>query len=228
VGELKARTKKGRRTLRVIRRLARWAPGRFFLPNDAGRRAGGSFAYEDTFDQAKATVDVKRDMEAGAPMDRLICGDVGFGKTEVAVRAAFKAVMAGKQMAMLVPTTILALQHLNTFRDRMERYGTSIEVLSRFRSRKDQDSVLADLAEGKVDVLIGTHRILSKDVTFKDLGLLVIDENTLELPQREAPHMRTQVTRSSGYADPGRSIFRFRCAISIIATPPRKTFTSQS
>jgi transcription-repair coupling factor (superfamily II helicase) len=230
--KLKARTKK--RVKDIARDLIRLYARRkhlegFTFPTDTPwqKELEASFAYEDTFDQAKATVDVKRDMEAGAPMDRLICGDVGFGKTEVAVRAAFKAVMAGKQMAMLVPTTILALQHLNTFRDRMERYGTSIEVLSRFRSRKDQDSVLADLAEGKVDVLIGTHRILSKDVTFKDLGLLVIDEEHRfgVAAKEKLRHMRTQVDTLSLTATPIPRTLHFSLLgardLSIIATPPR-------
>lgn len=135
-----------------------------------------SFMYEDTPDQNSATLDVKKDMESTSPMDRLICGDVGFGKTEVAVRAAFKAVMDNKQVAVLVPTTILAQQHYNTFRDRLERYSVKVESLSRFKSKKEQKRILDDLAIGKIDILIGTHRILSKDVVFKDLGLLIIDE----------------------------------------------------
>lgn len=135
-----------------------------------------SFMYEDTPDQASATSDVKHDMESSSPMDRLVCGDVGFGKTEVAVRAAFKAVMDGKQVALLVPTTILALQHYNTFRDRLSRYTTRIENLTRFRSKKEQMRVLSALNEGSVDIVVGTHRLLSGDVGFKDLGLLIIDE----------------------------------------------------
>lgn len=135
-----------------------------------------SFLYEDTRDQAKATVDVKQDMESEHPMDRLICGDVGFGKTEVAVRAAFKAVMDGKQVVLLVPTTILALQHYNTFLDRISKYSASVEVLSRFKTRNEQAGIIAGLKSGMVDVVIGTHRLLSKDVSFKDLGLLIIDE----------------------------------------------------
>ncbi|MBI4548728.1 MAG: transcription-repair coupling factor [Ignavibacteriae bacterium] len=135
-----------------------------------------SFMYEDTPDQATATLDIKRDMENPSPMDRLICGDVGFGKTEVAVRAAFKAVMDGKQVALLVPTTILALQHYNTFLDRLSRYTTRIEHITRFRSKKEQQQTVEELQKGSIDIIIGTHRLLSKDIQFKDLGLLIIDE----------------------------------------------------
>jgi len=135
-----------------------------------------SFMYEDTVDQATATLDVKRDMESPSPMDRLICGDVGFGKTEVAVRAAFKAVMDGKQVAVLVPTTILAIQHYNTFQDRLSRYATRVEHITRFRSPKEQKNIIGQLTGGGVDIVIGTHRLLSKDIAFKDIGLLIIDE----------------------------------------------------
>lgn len=135
-----------------------------------------SFIYEDTPDQARATLEVKQDMEREFPMDRLICGDVGFGKTEIAVRAAFKAVLDGKQVALLVPTTILAVQHHNTFIDRLSKYSVNVEMLSRFRSRKEQAAILDGLATGRIDVIIGTHRLLSKDIRFKDLGLLIIDE----------------------------------------------------
>ena len=135
-----------------------------------------SFVYEDTPDQAKAVKDVKNDMEADFPMDRLICGDVGFGKTEVAVRAAFKAVYDGKQVAVLVPTTVLALQHYNTFRDRLADCPCKVDYINRFKSAKAQTHTLEDLKTGKIDIIIGTHRLLSKDVVFKDLGLLVIDE----------------------------------------------------
>jgi len=135
-----------------------------------------SFAFEETPDQFKAINDVKYDMTDGRPMDRLICGDVGFGKTEVAVRAAFKAVEGGKQAAVLVPTTILAQQHYQTFADRLKEFPVRIDMLSRFRTRKEQLRTVEDLAAGKVDLVIGTHRLLSKDVLFKDLGLLVVDE----------------------------------------------------
>ncbi len=124
----------------------------------------------------RAIVEAKSDMEKPKPMDRLICGDVGFGKTEVAIRAAFKAVMSGKQVAVLVPTTVLAQQHANTFRDRMADYPVRIELLSRFRTRREQQRVVRDLAGGAVDIVIGTHRLLQDDIVFKDLGLVVIDE----------------------------------------------------
>ncbi len=135
-----------------------------------------SFEFEETPDQMAAIQAVKKDMETATPMDRLVCGDVGFGKTEVAIRAAFKAVMDGKQVAMLVPTTILADQHYQTFSRRMANFPVSIEVISRFRNRAEQKDVLKRTAEGKVDILIGTHRITSKDVKFRDIGLLVVDE----------------------------------------------------
>ncbi len=135
-----------------------------------------SFIYEDTPDQYKATVDVKQDMEDQMPMDRLVCGDVGYGKTEVAMRAAFKAVLDGKQVAVLVPTTILAEQHFHTFQDRMNKYSVRVEALSRFKTKGEQKETLEALASGKVDILIGTHRILSNDIRFRDLGLLIIDE----------------------------------------------------
>ena len=124
----------------------------------------------------QAIAEVKADMERERPMERLICGDVGFGKTEVAIRAAFKAVQDGKQVAVLVPTTVLAHQHYLTFKERFSRYPVQVDMLSRFRSPSEQRKTLADLKKGIVDVIIGTHRLLSRDVVFKDLGLLVIDE----------------------------------------------------
>ncbi len=135
-----------------------------------------SFIFEDTPDQEKATLDAKNDMESPTPMDRLICGDVGFGKTEVAIRAAFKAVNDSKQVAVLVPTTILALQHYYTFSDRLKDFPCRVDYLSRFRTPKEKKQVLEDTKNGRVDILIGTHRLLSKDIIFKDLGLLIIDE----------------------------------------------------
>ncbi len=135
-----------------------------------------SFIYEDTPDQIKSTADVKKDMESEWPMDRLICGDVGFGKTEVAVRAAFKAVCDSKQVAILVPTTILALQHFKTFRERLKDLPCTVDYINRYRSAKQQKETLEKVAEGKVDILIGTHGIVGKGVKFKDLGLIIIDE----------------------------------------------------
>lgn len=135
-----------------------------------------SFIYEDTPDQVKATQDVKNDMESEKPMDRLVCGDVGFGKTEVAIRAAFKAVDNGKQVAILVPTTILAFQHYKTFKERLADMPVNIEYLNRFRSTKEKNEVILGLGTGKVDIVIGTHQLVNKNVQFKDLGLLIIDE----------------------------------------------------
>lgn len=135
-----------------------------------------SFIYEDTPDQSKATADVKKDMESPAPMDRLVCGDVGFGKTEVAIRAAFKTCVDGKQAAVLVPTTILAFQHYQTFKERLKDFPVTVDYINRFKSAKEKKETLKRLEEGKIDIIIGTHGLLGKEVKFKDLGLLVIDE----------------------------------------------------
>jgi transcription-repair coupling factor (superfamily II helicase) len=135
-----------------------------------------TFEHELTPDQAAAVADIRRDMESPTPMDRLLCGDVGYGKTEVAMRAAFKAVMAGKQVAVLTPTTVLAFQHLKTFKNRFAAFPVTVDMVSRFRTKLEQKQVLSDLEAGKVDIIIGTHRLLSKDVVFRDLGLLVVDE----------------------------------------------------
>jgi transcription-repair coupling factor (superfamily II helicase) len=136
----------------------------------------GSFPYVETPDQLAAISAVKHDMESPRPMDRLLCGDVGYGKTEVALRAAFKAVMDGKQVAVLVPTTVLAQQHYETFRQRLQPFPANVEMLSRFRSAREQDEIIRKLLLGQVDILIGTHRLISQDVEFKDLGLVIIDE----------------------------------------------------
>jgi len=175
------------RTRDAIRQMAaelldlyarRRVSGGYAFPPDTRwqRELESAFLYEDTPDQRKATEEVKRDMERPLPMDRLLVGDVGYGKTEVAVRAAFKAIQGGKQVAVLVPTTILAEQHGRTFAERLADYPVKVEVLSRFRTLREQKEVLASVALGKIDILIGTHRLLSKDVLFKDLGLLVVDE----------------------------------------------------
>jgi transcription-repair coupling factor (superfamily II helicase) len=175
------------RTERAIRKLAaellelyarRSVASGFAYPPDTRwqHELESSFLYEDTPDQRKATEDVKRDMESPRPMDRLIVGDVGYGKTEVAIRAAFKAVQAGKQVAVLVPTTILAEQHGRTFRERLAAFPVNVAVLSRFRSPKEVRGILSGLRTGAIDIVIGTHRLLSRDVEFRDLGLLVIDE----------------------------------------------------
>ena len=152
-------------------------PGHAFAPDAPWQREFESaFLYEETPDQLRAIIETKGDMERPKPMDRLICGDVGFGKTEVGIRAAFKAVLDGKQVAVLVPTTVLAQQHYNTFRERMADYPVRVELLSRFRTRRAQQRVVKDLSAGAVDIVIGTHRLLQGDIAFKDLGLVVIDE----------------------------------------------------
>ncbi|HEV2454924.1 MAG TPA: DEAD/DEAH box helicase, partial [Verrucomicrobiae bacterium] len=151
--------------------------GHAFKPDSPWQREfENAFIYEETPDQLAAIAETKEDMEKPRPMDRLICGDVGYGKTEVAIRAAFKSVMDGKQVAVLVPTTVLAQQHFNNFRERMADYPVRVELLSRFRTRRQQQQVVKDLAAGGVDIVIGTHRILQNDIAFKDLGLVVIDE----------------------------------------------------
>jgi transcription-repair coupling factor (superfamily II helicase) len=152
-------------------------PGHAFSPDSHWQEEfEGAFEYELTPDQQSAIGDIKRDMESPTPMDRLLCGDVGYGKTEVAMRAAFKAVMDGKQTAFLAPTTVLAFQHQKTLKERFAGFPVRIEMVSRFRTKAEQKEVLADLEAGKVDIIVGTHRLLSKDVTFRDLGLLVVDE----------------------------------------------------
>ncbi len=152
-------------------------PGHAFAPDNVWMREfEAAFPFTETRDQAKAIGDLKADMERTRPMDRLLCGDVGFGKTEVAIRGAFKAVMGGKQVAVLVPTTVLAQQHLNTFRERMAGYPVAVEMLSRFRTKKEQEGILAALTVGRIDILIGTHRLIQEDVKFKELGLVIIDE----------------------------------------------------
>ncbi len=179
--QLKARTKKKIKDIAaaLIKLYAkrRSAPGHSFPPDGyLQTELEASFIYEDTPDQFKATQDVKTDMERLYPMDRLVCGDVGFGKTEVAIRAAFKAVCDGKQVAILVPTTILALQHGRTFGERLKDFPVTVDYLNRFRSAKEKKSIVERLKKGQIDIIIGTHAMLSKDIVFKDLGLLVIDE----------------------------------------------------
>ncbi|GLG02391.1 transcription-repair-coupling factor [Alicyclobacillus hesperidum subsp. aegles] len=152
-------------------------PGHAFSPDTPWQvDFENMFPYEETPDQLRAIADIKRDMERARPMDRLLCGDVGYGKTEVAVRAAFKAVMDGKQVAVLVPTTVLAQQHYETFKERFAGFPVTIDMLSRFRSRKDSQACIKGLKDGTVDVVIGTHRLLQKSIQFKDLGLLIVDE----------------------------------------------------
>ena len=155
----------------------RAVPGHAFAPDTHWlEEFEGAFPYELTPDQASAITDIKKDMESPTPMDRLLCGDVGYGKTEVAMRAAFKAVMDGKQIAFLAPTTVLAFQHLKTLRERFAGFPVTIDMVSRFRTKQEIKETLAGVTSGKVDIIVGTHRLLSKDVVFKDLGLLVVDE----------------------------------------------------
>ena len=187
-----------------------------------------AFPYEETPDQARAIEEVKADMERPRPMDRLICGDVGYGKTEVALRAAFKAVLDQRQVAILVPTTVLALQHYNTFRERLKPYPVRVELLSRFRSEKEQKQVLEDVAFGKVDIIIGTHRLLQKDVVFSNLGLLIIDEEQRfgVVHKERLKQMRTEVDVLTMTATPiprtlHMSLVNLR-DMSVIETPPQE------
>ncbi len=185
-----------------------------------------SFIYEDTPDQEKATADLKRDMESPHPMDRLICGDVGFGKTEVAIRAAFKAVADSKQVAILVPTTILAAQHYKTFSDRLKGFPCNIDYVNRFKSSAQIKNTLEKLKDGKVDIIIGTHRLVSKDVKFKDLGLMIIDEEQKfgVATKEKLKQMRANVDTLTLTATPIPRTLHFSLMgardLSIISTPP--------
>ncbi len=185
-----------------------------------------SFIYEDTPDQEKATADFKKDMESPHPMDRLICGDVGFGKTEVAIRAAFKAVADSKQVAILVPTTILAAQHYKTFSDRLKGFPCNIDYVNRFKSSKQIKDTLTRLKDGKVDIIIGTHRLVSKDVKFKDLGLMIIDEEQKfgVSTKEKLKQMRANVDTMTLTATPIPRTLHFSLMgardLSIISTPP--------
>src|SRR5262249_15552205 len=202
--------------------------GHAFPPDTVWQRElEASFPYDETPDQLKAIGEVREDMESERPMDRLICGDVGYGKTEVAIRAAFKAVQDGKQVAVLVPTTILAQQHLLTFRERMADFPVRVEVLSRFRTAKEQKETLAALHRGEVDVLIGTHRMLSKDVHYRSLGLVVIDEeHRFGVAQKEKlRQLVRQVDALAMTATPIPRTLNLSLAgardMSVIETPPR-------
>ncbi|MGF7230748.1 transcription-repair coupling factor [Arachidicoccus sp.] len=185
-----------------------------------------SFIYEDTPDQSKATADVKKDMESASPMDRLICGDVGFGKTEIAVRAAFKSVIDGKQAAILVPTTILAFQHYKTFSDRLKEFPVTVDYINRFKTSKEKKETLQRLAEGKIDIIIGTHALLAKDVKFRDLGIMIIDEEQkFGVGHKEKlKTIRTNVDSLTLTATPIPRTLQFSLMgardLSIINTPP--------
>ncbi|MDD3875098.1 MAG: transcription-repair coupling factor [Bacteroidales bacterium] len=173
----KARVKDIAKDLIALYAKRKTAPGNAFMPDTyLQHELEASFIYEDTPDQIKATADVKKDLETSHPMDRLVCGDVGFGKTEIAIRAAFKVVSESKQVAVLVPTTILALQHYNTFKERLKDFPCTIDYVSRLKSTSKIKDTIKNLESGHIDIIIGTHRLVSKDVKFKDLGLLIIDE----------------------------------------------------
>ena len=193
-----------------------------------------SFLYEDTPDQAKATADVKRDLESPMPMDRLVCGDVGFGKTEVAMRAAFKVATDGKQVAVLVPTTVLALQHYNTFRERMKNLPVRIEFLSRLKSEKETKALLADLEAGKIDILIGTHKIIGKSVKWHDLGLLIIDEEQKfgVAAKERLKSLRTNIDVLTLTATPIPRTLQFSLLgardLSVMTTPPQNRYPVQT
>lgn len=193
-----------------------------------------SFQYEDTPDQVKTTNEVKHDMESRNPMERLICGDVGFGKTEIAIRAAFKAVCDSKQVAFLVPTTVLALQHYNTIKERLEKFPCNINYLNRFKTPMEVKKILQEVKEGKIDILIGTHRILSKDVEFKDLGLLVIDEEQkFGVGSKEKlREMKATIDTLTMSATPIPRTLQFSLMgvrdISVITTPPPNRYPIQT
>jgi transcription-repair coupling factor (superfamily II helicase) len=203
-------------------------PGIEYPPDDVWQKEfEASFIYEDTPDQERSTQEVKNDMMERTPMDRLVCGDVGFGKTEIAIRAAFKAVQSGRQVAVLVPTTILAQQHYMTFIDRFNRFPVMVDVISRFRSTKEQKEILEKTANGKLDILIGTHRLLSKDIKFRDLGLLIIDEEQRfgVGAKEKLRQLRANVDTLTLTATPIPRTLNFSLMgardLSVIETPPR-------
>ena len=210
-------------------------PGHAFAPDTHWQEEfEGAFPFEPTPDQVTAIADIKKDMEASTPMDRLLCGDVGYGKTEVAMRAAFKAVMDGKQAAFLAPTTILAFQHQKTLRDRFAGFAVTIEMISRFRTKQETKAILDGLAAGKVDIIVGTHRLLSKDVVFKDLGLLVVDEEQrFGVAHKERiKQIRRKVDALTMTATPiprtlNMSLVGIR-DMSIIETPPKDRLSIQT
>jgi len=193
-----------------------------------------SFIWEDTPDQLKTTHDIKKDMESEKPMDRLICGDVGFGKTEIAIRAAFKAVCDSKQVAVLVPTTVLALQHFNTFSERLKNMPCKVEYLNRFKSAKEITTIKEKLEKGEIDILIGTHRILSKDIVFKSLGLLIVDEEQKfgVASKEKLREFRSTIDTLAMSATPIPRTLQFSLMgvrdISVIATPPPNRFPIQT
>ena len=210
-------------------------PGFKFAPdNYLQNELEASFIYEDTPDQLKATNDVKRDMESENPMDRLVCGDVGFGKTEVAMRAAFKACCDSKQVAVLVPTTVLALQHYHTFSERFDGFPVNVEYLNRFKTTKQQTEILKRLEKGEIDIIIGTHRLTGKDVKFKDLGLLIIDEEQKfgVAAKEKLKEMKANVDTLTLTATPIPRTLQFSMMgardLSVITTPPPNRYPVQT
>ena len=193
-----------------------------------------AFDFNETDDQLTAIADIKRDMESTQPMDRLLCGDVGYGKTEVAMRAAFKAVQDGKQVAVLTPTTVLSFQHYESFKRRFANFPVNVEMISRFRTAKEQKAILEKAEQGKIDILIGTHRILSKDLKFQDLGLLVVDEEQrFGVRHKERlKQMRAHIDVLSMSATPiprtlHMSLIGLR-DMSVIETPPKDRMAIQT
>jgi len=223
------------RELLELAALRQHAPGHAFSADTPWQAEFEmAFEYEPTKDQQRAADETKADMERPHPMDRLVCGDVGYGKTEVAMRAAFKAVMDGKQVAMLAPTTVLAQQHAVTFRERFAPWPTRVEVLSRFVTAKDQRQIVASLARGEVDILIGTHRILGKDIVFPDLGLLIIDEEQrFGVRHKEAlKRMRSHVDVLTLTATPIPRTLHLALSglreLSLVSTPPENRLAIQT
>ena len=211
------------------------AKGRAFsVDNQWMREFEDAFAYTETTDQDMAIVDVKRDMESSQPMDRLLCGDVGYGKTEIAMRAAFKAVNDTRQVAVLAPTTVLAFQHFETFKQRFAAFPVSIEMISRFRTAKQQKEILQKVETGKIDILIGTHRVLSKDLKFADLGLLIVDEEQrFGVRHKERlKQMRKEVDVLTMSATPIPRTLHMSLAglrdMSVIETPPKDRMAIQT
>lgn len=237
--KLKSKTKK--RVKDIARDLIKLyaerkaAKGFSFMPDTyLQNELEASFIYEDTPDQMKATQDLKKDMESPFPMDRLVCGDVGFGKTEVAIRAAFKAVNDSKQVAVLVPTTILALQHYKTFSERLKDFPVTVDYINRFKSTKKIKETLQKLKEGKIDILIGTHRLLSKDIEFKDLGLYIIDEEQKfgVAAKEKLRKIRANIDTLTLTATPIPRTLQFSLMgardLSIINTPPPNRYPVQT
>jgi len=209
--------------------------GHAFSPDgEMQREFEAAFSYQETEDQLRSIHEIKRDMERERPMDRLLCGDVGYGKTEVAIRAAFKAIADGKQVAILVPTTILAQQHYETMRERFQDFPIEIGLLSRFRSRKQQTETIKGLKSGAVDVVVGTHRILSKDISYRDLGLLIVDEEQRfgVTHKEKIKQLKTNVDVLTLTATPiPRTLHMSMLGVrdlSVIETPPENRFPIQT